>query len=208
MIIPDLTLNYERQIEIPLLKQYCLDQKKKGLKRVFDIGGSESTYIGWLLANDFEVTVLDPCQWPDNQTWPKYINNPKFKIIKQGIEDFPVTKEHADFALLISVLEHLGRGGYRAKEFSEPEVTCFKNIQVPFCFTTPVGQDYYYGNPPDRNYSETSLLLYLKSANKQGFRTYFKAPDWKEVEWDNVKDCKYAEIMGNGASAVGYFEVE
>jgi len=205
---PDKTLNYERQIEIPLLKDYCLKQKRKGLKRVFDIGGSESTYLGWLLENSFEVAVLDPCNWPDNQTWPEFVGHENFKIIKRGIEDYPVTSKVADFALLISVLEHLGRGGYRTKTFDQPEVTCFKNIQVPFLFTTPAGEDHEYGNPPDKNYSDFTLDEYLKLANKQvESKNYYVAPDWDNVKFNDIKHLRYAQLLGNGASAIGAFEI-
>lgn len=205
---PDLSLNYERQIEIPLLKDYCLRKKAEGATRVFDIGGSESTYLGWLLDQGFHVTVLDPCMWPDNQTWPRYMGHPNFSIIKQGIEKHGVAPYEADFALLISVLEHLGRGGYNTQTFLSPEVTCFEHIEVPFCFTTPVGQDHLVGNPPDRNYSQDTLRDCLKQANKTiAAERFYVAPDWKQVEFDAVKDLRYAQLLGNGASAVGYYEI-
>lgn len=207
-IEPDYSLYSERVIELPLLKTYCLKQKEKGLTRVFDIGGAESLYLGWLLENGFEVTVLDPCKWGVNQNYLDYIDNPKFHAIKEGIEDFIVTPEKTDFALLISVLEHLGRGGYASKKFVQPEVTCFKNIQVPFCFTTPAGLYHEIGNPPDRNYSEEVLLDLLKEANKEVlFVEYRKAPTWEVLPYEKIKDLRYGQIQ-IGASAIAYCEIE
>lgn len=208
-ITPDLSLNYERQIELPLLKAYCLEQKALGRTRVTDIGGSESLYIGWLLDQGFQVTVLDPCKWRDNQTWPTYLTHPNFSLVAKGIEDYPVTSETADFALLISVLEHLGRGGYNAKHFDSPEVTCLKNIRVPFCLTTPVGADHFYGSPPDMNYSQGSLQGFIQSAGRKvEAERFYMAPDWMELPFEQVKDLRYAQILGSGASAVGYYEIE
>lgn len=207
-ITPDLSLNYERQIELPLLKSYCLKQKAMGRTRVTDIGGAESLYIGWLIDQGFQVTVLDPCKWRDNQTWKVYSSHPNFTLVAKGIEEYPVTPETADFALLISVLEHLGRGSYLANEFGSPEATCFKNIRVPFCFTTPAGADHSYGNPPDMNYSQKSLRGFIEEVGREiATEEFYTAPDWSEVSFEQIKDLRYAQILGNGASAIGYYEI-
>jgi len=206
MIKPDFTKNYERAIEIPLLESYCLMQKAAGKTRVFDIGGAESLYLGWLLNNGFSVTVLDPCRWKDNQEYLKYLNHPNFSVIKTGIENFEINNKQCDFALLISVLEHLGRGGYLSDHFSNSEIKCFNNIQVPFCFTTPCGLDHYMGY--DRNFSQPTLRNLLSLSNKKILtEEYYLAPRWQKVEFDACKNYSYGEIMGNGASAIGYFEI-
>lgn len=208
MLNPDFNYNHERAIELPLLKEYCLKQKALGKTRVIDVGGAESLYTSWLLNNGFKVTILDPCRWLDNQEWKKHISHPNFSIIKEGIENFIVGSENYDFALVISVIEHLGRGGYNAGIFETPEIVCFNNIKVPLCFTTPCGQDHYIGNPPDRNFSQSSLLHILNRSNKEIVcEKYYVAPAWKECYYYDIKDLKYSQINGAGASAIGYFEI-
>lgn len=202
----DKTYNYERAIEIPLVKYYC--GKQTG-KRVADIGGAESLYLGWLLENDYEVTVIDPCAWHDNQEWQKYVGNPKFKVIKESIHKVAVTKEEYDFALLISAMEHFGTGSYKADVFDSPEVECFAHIQVPFLLTTPAGVSHVHGPFNDRNYSRSDILQLIgKTGKKLMKEAYFKAPGWELCNWEEIQYRRYAEIMGNGASGVGYYELQ
>ena len=59
-----------------------------------------------------------------------FLGHPNLKIVKASIDQYVVTKDKFDAALLISTLEHLGRGGYNVQHhFDNPEITCFKNIQ-------------------------------------------------------------------------------
>ncbi len=211
MITPDLNYQYERQIEIPLAKDYLLRRKAKGAKRVGGIGDAECLWIDWILAQGFIFTVVDPCLWGDNQNWKNFINHPNFSVLKRSIHDTKITKDLFDCALLISTLEHLGRAGYNSPVFAEPEVTCFRNIQVPFCFSTPCGQLHQVGNPPDMNYSKE----YLKDAFYTAYNydrvlkkeSYYSAPDWHEVDFDLVKDTRYNEKY-IGANAVAWWEIE
>lgn len=206
--------HYERQIEVPLVKDYCKRQKEKGLTKVVDIGGAESLYLEWLLNNGFDVTVLDPCAWHDNQNYKQFVNNPNFHVIQNSIFNVSLTKEKYDFALLISTLEHLGTGSYNGPVLQvDPEVICFKNIELPFAMTTPMGKDHIYGQRTfcnsvfgDKNYSKYSIINYLTRANKEILKeSFYRCDDWaKEVSWNDIKDCMY----GVGATAIGYYEIK
>ncbi len=212
MIVPDLQYQYERQIEIPLAKDYLLRQKAKGARRIAGIGDAECLYIDWILSQGFIFTVVDPCLWGDNQNWKNFINHPNFSVLKRSIHDTKITKDLFDCALLISTLEHLGRAGYNSPVFPEPEATCFMNIQVPFCFSTPCGQLHQVGNPPDMNYSQEYLerAMFDKSGratNQTVIQKYFIAPSWQEVEFNETKDCRYNEKY-IGANAIAWWEID
>ncbi len=207
MITPDTDYQYERQIEIPLAKDYLLRQKAKGAKRVAGIGDAECLYIDWILEQGFEFCVVDPARWGDNQKWKDFINHPNFSILKRSIHDTPITKDLFDCALLISTLEHLGRAGYNSPVFSEPEVTCFRNIKVPFCFSTPAGALHQVGSPPDMNYSKEYLVNALATADKETLvMDFYAAPDWHKVDYEYVKDRRYGEKY-IGANAVCFAEI-
>ena len=208
-ILPDKQYHCERQIEVPLAKAYLLKQKALGAKRIAGIGDAECLYIDWILDQGFEFTIIDTFEWGDNQLYKKFLGHPNLKTIKASIDQYVITKNNFDATLLISTLEHLGRGGYNTPHlFQNPEVTCFKNIQTPFVFTSPAGSHYYYGNPPDANYSQDIIHKYLIEANKIiDSETYFVAPDWKEVKFNEIKDIKYGQF-GPGAGAIIYCEVK
>ena len=208
MITIDKTLHCERQIEVPLAKQYLLKQKSLGAKRIAGIGDAECLYIGWILDQGFEFTIIDTFQWGDNQLYKQFVGHPNLKLIKSSISDYVIIKENFDATLLISTLEHLGRGGYNTnKLFQNPEVTCFNNIQTPFVFTSPAGKHYYYGNPPDANYSQDVVHQYIKGANKIiDVEKYFIGPEWNEVEFNDIKDVEYGQF-GPGAGAIIYCEI-
>ncbi len=208
MILPDTNYQYERQIEIPLAKDYLLRQKAKGAKRVAGIGDAECLYIDWILEQGFEFCVVDPARWGDNQKWKDFINHPNFSILKRSIHNTPITRDLFDCALLISTLEHLGRAGYNSPVFSEPEITCFRNIQVPFAFSTPCGQLHQVGNPPDMNYSQQYLRDSLKEAMKTIEKeSYYSAPNWEQVSYEEIKDRRYGEKY-IGANGLGFFEID
>lgn len=204
----DKSLIAERQIEVPLCKDYLLRQKALGAKRLAGIGDAECGYIDWIIVQGFDFTIIDPARWKDNQNYLNYISNPSVSILKRSIHEFTVTREMFDIAILISTIEHMGRSGYGSPRFQNPEVTCFNNIQVPFCMTTPAGLDHFCGDPPDRNYSQESLKRYLTESNKTiKAEKYYKGPDWKEVEFESIKNLRYRELTV-GASAIAYMEIE
>ena len=208
IIKADFQYHCERCIELPLTLDYAERKYKEGCRRICDIGGAESMYLGNLLDMGYEVTVLDPLLWHDNQYYRNHLGNPNFKALQGSIHEIKVTKEDYDCALLISVLEHIGNGSYRGPKFARPEVVTFRNIEVPFAFSTPCGKEEVYGPHNERNYSQSELHDYLDTAKKQILdERYYIAPYWYEVYYEDTAMYSYGEKTGHGASAVAYFEI-
>ncbi|MBU0650420.1 class I SAM-dependent methyltransferase [bacterium] len=210
----------ERCVEVPWMLEHIKDMRDiKGKQiKVIDVGCSESRYLSYLKTIGCDVYGNDIRDMQDKTVFKGF-----FKAKIQDIK----TDIGFDAVLCISVLEHIGLGGYGAKRenFKKAQILALKkmsrllNDQGLIFLTVPYGKGFVYysrrRNPfilrhrreQPRPFVECDNKLLKHMIDKAGLAIFkeeyycWLGKAWQKVKPDFLKNVKYGNF--NACNAAG-----